>query len=253
MLKQMVCTLLFGSLSLLAATPEIAPHPTVEQFREELGIELLAPNESKDFGQVCHIYIVHHGSTAWSEVRRLQGWAHLPLSEKGVAEVQALATALAPIHFSAIYSSSLMSAVETAEILQDNMGSYIPIISMDAFRNEFHGELEGASRESCKANPNAQFYGTLSASEEIFFAYGPGGESKADVARRAIPVLKEIAQEHPGENVIIVAHGGLFKVLNFYMGHYDHHTFSIPYGGVMVIEADGEHIYLPAPTTEAAP
>lgn len=252
MLKQMVCTLLFGSVSLLATAPEIAPHPTVEQFREELGIELVVSGEDQDPRKVCHIYIVHHGSTAWSEVRRLQGHAQLPLSEKGVAEVQALATALAPIHFSTIYSSSLMSAVETAEILQDNIGSTIPIIPMDAFRNEFHGQLEGASHESCRANENAQFYGTLSASEQIFFAYGPGGESKADVARRAIPVLKEIAGEHPGENVIIVAHGGLFKLLNFYMGHYDaHHTFSIPYGGVMVIEADSEHIYLPAPVDTA--
>jgi len=41
----------------------------------------------------------------------------------------------------------------------------------------------------------------------------PGGESLMDVRRRALPRLKKIIEEHPGQSVLLVAHAGINRII----------------------------------------
>lgn len=239
-MKKLLLSIFLLNGSLFAALPS---HPSVQAFKEELGIKILSSKE-KAPENACNMILVQHGSTEWSEIKRLQGWNHVPLSERGKEEVEKLAEKINGLAISAIYASSLQSSVETAEILQKQFAN-TTVIPMDALKGEFHGEFEGFARDQYFKQPHFQLYYFLPAAEEIFFACGKGGESKADVARRAIPALKKIANEHPGETVIVVSHGGLFKLLNFYAGKCKpEETIGIPYGDMMQIEADANSIYL---------
>ncbi len=220
------------------------PHPTVEEFRQQLGIQLVSPNQLPNPDKVAHLYLVHHGSTDWTDIQRLQGWKDVPLNQKGKDQMEALARKLKDVSFEAIYSSSSKSAVQSGEILKTKLRD--PMIILFELQGEYQGEFEGYTREQYEKQPHYRYYRSLSPGEEIFYPCGQGGESKADVACRVIPMLKEIAQEHIGDNVIVITHSGLFKLLNFYLGRFSHEngTMSIAPGSYMLIDADAKHLYL---------
>lgn len=183
----------------------------------------------------CTLYLIHHGSTDWSEEGRLQGWKDVPLNAHGKAEIARIDLQ----EIAAIYASPQRQAKETAAILQEKL--HCPVIEVEALRGEFHGQFEGYTIEQYSAEPHFQRYDRLSSEEEFFFPCGEGGESKAEMARRLFPALKIISARHLGEKVVVVTHGGLFKVLNFYLGK---GTEAIPNGSLMVVQGDAEHIFL---------
>lgn len=229
---------LFATLS---AGALILSHSTVEEFRTELNIQVV--KEALPSDKTCQLILVHHGSTEWSEIGRLQGWQNIPLSEKGKNQIEKLAERLHSVAISAIYSSSLQSAMETSVMLQEN--HECPLYPMAELRGECHGTFDGYTKQEYVNHPHFQYYDSLAPEEEIFFPCGKEGESKADVARRVIPALKKIASEHIGEKVIVVTHGGVFKFLNFYLGNYkESGTISIPYGEMMIIQGDAQTLYI---------
>jgi probable phosphoglycerate mutase len=239
-MKKFLLVLLSAGSTILSAY-QVPEHPTSDAFRKELGITHEKPPSAY---KTAHLFLVHHGSTDWSVQKKLQGWKQVGLNQQGKEETEQLLRSLPPVKFSAIYTSSLKSCVETSEILQKELN--IPVYPMDELRGEYHGAFDGMTRDKYQKEPHFQFYRSLPAEEEIFFPCGEGGESKADMAKRTIPALKNIAAQHPGENVLVVGHGGLFKFLQYYMGKTEGgRTQSLPYGGVLIVDADQNSIYLP--------
>ena len=80
------------------------------------------------------IYIVRHGQTEWNSLMRLQGRSDNPLSDDGIAQAKNASYRLKDIPFSAVYSSPLKRAIQTAEILVPNVKPVIDdrLIEMDA-------------------------------------------------------------------------------------------------------------------------
>src|SRR5258708_7617572 len=137
MMKKILFSLLI-STSLFAFTT--APHPTINEFEKELGIEVVEGDETAS-KLTTRLILVHHGKTDWSEAKRLQGWNNLPLSELGKNETKELADEMAGLKVAAIYTSSSQSSVETGNILQKTLNA--PVVPMDELRGEFHGGIEG--------------------------------------------------------------------------------------------------------------
>lgn len=242
-MKKFILAAAFLSVSLFAQSSSLPDHPSVQEFKQELGIKVIKNGDSIS-EKATKIYLVQHGSTEWSEIKRLQGWNNVPLSENGKSQAQSLAERIKDLGISAIYSSSLQSSMETGEILKQSLAG-VSLVPMDELKGEFHGEFEGFTKEQYFKQAHFQLYYFLPADEEIFFPCGKGGESKADVARRAVPALKKIAAEHPGESVIVVSHGGLIKLINYYAGKFKpEETIGLPYGELMLIQADAETVYI---------
>jgi broad specificity phosphatase PhoE len=65
---------------------------------------------------VLHLTVVRHASTAWNEAGRYQGWADLPLSDRGRREAALLAGRLAGERFDRVVASDLLRARETAAL-----------------------------------------------------------------------------------------------------------------------------------------
>ena len=59
-------------------------------------------------------------------------------------------------------------------------------------------------------------------------------------------ITKKIAEKHLGQSVVVVLHGGLFKLFNYYLGKYseENGTVGIPYGDTMCIEGDSKTLFL---------
>ncbi|MES2345050.1 MAG: histidine phosphatase family protein [Chlamydiota bacterium] len=241
-MKKLVFATIFFNYSLFAANP-LPPHPSQAEFKRELGIKVIDSKKDKLQGKTCKIYLVQHGSTEWSEMKRLQGSSHVPLSEKGKDEVQKLAEKVSALGITAIYSSPLQSSIETAEILKSKIP--LPVVAVDDLRGEHHGAFEGLSKEQYLKKARFQLHYFLPAEEEIFFSCGKGGESVADVGRRAVPAIKKIASEHLGESVVIVVHSSVSKLLNFFAGKYKpEETIGLAHGEMMQIEADATTVYV---------
>ena len=88
------------------------------------------------------IFIVRHGQTELNTAHVLQGRSNHPLNDAGIAQARATAQALAErgISFSHVFSSPLVRAVQTAEILAPGVAVQLDerLIEMD------YGPYEGA-------------------------------------------------------------------------------------------------------------
>jgi probable phosphoglycerate mutase len=156
------------------------------------------------------VYLVRHGETAWNVERRFQGQLDVELSRRGLAQAEAVAEwfAAQPVHFSAIYSSDLKRAVQTAQAIGNRLG-LIPELHRDL--RELHaGEWQGLLASEIEA----RFPGQLAEwSAQVDSFTTPGGESIPKVQKRIHANYNRIVAHHPGDAIIIVSHGAALTAL----------------------------------------
>jgi probable phosphoglycerate mutase len=148
---------------------------------------------------VTFISLVRHGQTDWNLAKRIQGSSDIPLNDTGRAQAEATGRALAGGRFDAIYASPLSRALDTARIIAGHVGLGEPA-TLAAVAERQYGEAEGLTGEQILERwPDG--------------APVPGRESREQVVERALPALRELGEQHPGENVIVVSHGGVISSL----------------------------------------
>ena len=157
---------------------------------------------------LARLLLVRHPETDWNAERRWQGHSDQPLNvagRKAMREVLELAGAEG---VSAIYTSDLVRAHETAAWV----GAVLKIEPRvtDRLRERAMGEWEGLTADEVAARLPAD----VAAREADPFRFAPrGGESLEAVLRRVEPLLRSIANLHPGTTVLVVTHGGVMRAL----------------------------------------
>lgn len=216
---------------------------SVQEFNQALDFKLYRSADELVPEKTCRLYLVHHGDTEWTQEDRLQGWTDIPLNQAGKEQAVALAEFLADVKAAMIYFSPLKRAAETAEVIAVKHPE-ISLVPENDLRGESHGALEGKTAEEYRQDPHYKKYKSLPMEERFFFSVGEGGLSKAEVVSKVIPLLKKICQEHPGEEVIIVTHGGVLKGLNFLLEKSSSENFlEVPHGDVLEIQGDGQGFF----------
>ena len=166
--------------------------------------------------------LVRHGQTDWNLARRIQGSSDIPLNLTGEAQALTAAGLLAAGSFDAIYSSPLIRAHRTAEIIAAELGLGEPEAVPGVREREF-GEGEGLL-----VGEYLERYGNWQTPV-------PGAESLAEVRERAIAALEDIARAARrrsapiAESLLVVTHGGVIRSL---LSHSSRGT----------IPAEGEHL-----------
>jgi probable phosphoglycerate mutase len=150
--------------------------------------------------------LIRHGETAWNAEQRLQGWTDIPLNPTGQAQAAAVARELAGIGFDAVYSSPLQRALHTAQAIAGSR----PIVLEPRLRERHFGELQGLTRGEIAAGFPA-IQAELNARSPGY--QPPGGESLQDFAARVLAVFKQLRQRHHGgQQLLLVAHGGVLDI-----------------------------------------
>lgn len=164
----------------------------------------------------AQVIVVRHGETTWNLDGRRQGHLDSPLTVIGVAQAQAIARRLKSQSFSALYSSDLGRAYETAKIISDATGR--KIIVDERLRERHLGIFQGLKTEEVqRAYPEEyRLHKTLGPDYVI-----PGGESRRQQVKRNLGCLEEIAPKHLGQTIVVVTHGGVLSGLF-------RHVLSIP-------------------------
>jgi uncharacterized phosphatase len=156
---------------------------------------------------MTNLYLVRHGETDWNKARRIQGSTDIPLNDTGRSQAAMTGQLLARRDWDLIVASPLSRALETAQIIAAEVGLPEPIQNT-AFVERRYGEAEGLDhREVDSRYPGATPV--------------PGRESRTEVMDRVVPALLAIAADHPGEDVIVVSHGGVIKAV---LGAIDPHS-----------------------------
>jgi broad specificity phosphatase PhoE len=158
------------------------------------------------------VYLVRHGLTDWNRERRFQGHLDVYLSPEGLAQAQALADWLTPPphRFSAIYTSDLARARQTAQIIGHALGLQ-PVLAPPL--REIHcGDWQGLS----VAEIEERYPGKLKEwhdSIQSFTLPGAGGESIPQVQARIYSFYKDVVRRHSGQAIILASHGVALSAL----------------------------------------
>jgi probable phosphoglycerate mutase len=163
------------------------------------------------------VIIVRHGQTEWNLKLVRQGHLDSPLTDRGIGQARALAQRLAQEKFTALYSSDLGRAVQTAQMIAKVTGH--SIIADPRLRERHLGIFQGLSGDEIRERfpEEYRFHRTVGPTYVI-----PGGESVDQQVARNMAYLNELGQTHIGETIVVVTHGGVLSGLF-------RHTFSIPY------------------------
>ena len=134
------------------------------------------------------------------------------LSERGRAEIAAVAERFAGEPIAALYASPMQRTRESAEILAARLGLGIEI--RDELIELDFGEWTGSTFDAVRTDPRWEAWRTQRSLATI-----PGGESMRQVQRRAVEALLGIAERHQGQSVVAVSHGDVIRaVLVFALG-----------------------------------
>ena len=163
------------------------------------------------------VIIVRHGETQWNIANIRQGHLDSPLTGEGIAQAKALARRLARERFSALYSSDLGRAVQTAQIIAQTTGHRI--VTDSRLRERHFGIFQGLVSDEIKEKYPEEYKLHRSLGPDYVI---PGGESVRQQVARNIGYLSEIATKHAGVTILVIAHGGVLSGLF-------RHTFSIPF------------------------
>ncbi|MBI1845918.1 MAG: histidine phosphatase family protein [Candidatus Rokubacteria bacterium] len=172
------------------------------------------------------LLLARHGQSVWNEVRRFQGTTDVGLSPLGRAQAAALGSALRGRPIVAAYVSPMRRARETAEIALAGAARAmrsdpralpvpsVPLIAVEELRELSLGEWEGYTVDEIRARDGDPYQAWLRAPLDC---PPPGAEPLDAVCERVVRAIDRIvATHHRGEDVLVVAHGG---VISTYVCH----------------------------------
>ncbi len=155
-----------------------------------------------------NVLLIRHGQSRGNAERRFGGHTATPLSARGRNQALVTARTLKSESITAIYSSDLARAMETAEPLANLTG--LPVNGTSAFRERSVGVMEGLTFEDAAQQHPEQYAALLRRDFEYVLS---GGESYRQLLDRAREKLDEIIEENRGGRIAVFSHTGTICIL----------------------------------------
>jgi broad specificity phosphatase PhoE len=158
------------------------------------------------------ILLIRHGQSEGNAERRFGGHTATPLSALGRREAEATALALGRESVTAIYSSDLLRAVETATPLARALN--LELTETDAFRERSVGHMEHLTFEEAAQKFPAEYAALLRNDFEHVLS---GGESYRQLLDRAASYLDRAVHANRGGTIAIFSHAGTICILALHL------------------------------------
>jgi alpha-ribazole phosphatase len=183
------------------------------------------------------VLLIRHGQTDWNVQGRWQGTIQVPLNAVGIEQAHALAAHLKDRPISAIFSSDLIRASQTANILGEAVK--VEVQEDPRWRELNLGVFQGLTYPEI----NSRYPKEFSESQANYMGYiVPQGESRQMMQDRAYEAFTEIIEREKGEEIAVVSHGGTIRILLLKLFGADHDAImktSVQNTSVTVVETDG--------------
>jgi broad specificity phosphatase PhoE len=155
------------------------------------------------------LYFIRHGESEANIQHVISNYASpFGLTERGRQQVHALADRLKDRPIATMYSSPVLRAMDTADILYGSLD--LPYRVTEALREYNCGILEGKSDEE-SWRLHRQYYEAWTLRHD-YLSKPEGGESFIDIQNRFVPFIESI-KSNSEEHILLVGHGGLFHLM----------------------------------------
>ena len=192
---------------------------------------------------MTRIFIVRHGESEANLRHLIAGHTDMHLTPLGLEQAEITAEHLSGEPITAVYSSDLARAMQTAKPHAARRG--LDVIPVPELREAFCGEWEAREvTELAEEYPEEYSNGFL---RHFGSCTIPGGEYIPDVGKRALHKLLEIAKRHEGETILVASHGATIRILWAMISDlpFERIDAELPYpsnASYSVAEYDGERI-----------
>jgi len=156
----------------------------------------------------CRIYLFRHGETANSKEVCFNGHFDVGLSTKGEDQFKEWSKILKGEPFKAIYSSDLKRTRNGAQLLGEP--HQLKPVAYPELRELCFGEWEGLSVTEVENKFPNQLDERL---KDIEGFHVLGGETFEELRQRVIPRFERIISKHSDEQIAMVCHGGVNRVI----------------------------------------
>ena len=161
-----------------------------------------------------NLILIRHGQSEWNALNQFTGWKDPGLTSKGVEEARNAGKIInnLKINFDLVFSSALIRAQNTAEIILKEINQPLSTIKNQALNERNYGDLAGLNKDDARKRWGDEQVHIWRRSFDI---PPPGGESLKDTGERVLPFfMKEILPYVcKGKNVLVAAHGNSLRSL----------------------------------------
>ena len=158
------------------------------------------------------LILIRHGQSIWNAANLFTGWTDVELSEKGLLEAKDAGKKLSHINLDLVFTSNLIRAQKTAEIILEENTKSENVNTIKDFRlNERHyGDLQGMNKDDARKEFGEEQVHIWRRSYDM---PPPNGESLKMTAERTLPYFDEmiIPELKEGKNILIAAHGNSLR------------------------------------------
>ena len=161
-----------------------------------------------------NLILIRHGQSEWNALNQFTGWKDPGLTSKGVEEARNAGKIInnLKINFDLVFTSALIRAQNTAEIILKEINQPLSTIKNQALNERNYGDLAGLNKDDARKRWGDEQVHIWRRSFDI---PPPGGESLKDTGERVLPFfMKEILPYVcKGKNVLVAAHGNSLRSL----------------------------------------
>jgi alpha-ribazole phosphatase len=154
------------------------------------------------------IHLIRHGQVVGHDQKRYNGQTDVALTDLGIEQYHLLKERLASAPISACYTSDLTRCVTGANIICEQFA--IEPVKRSELRELNIGVWEGLVWQEIKENWPEEWQARL---DDLVNYRVPRGENLLDVQSRVMPVVGEIVERHRGQELLVVGHGGVNRVI----------------------------------------
>ena len=161
-----------------------------------------------------NLILIRHGQSKWNALNQFTGWKDPDLTAKGIEEAHNAGKIInnLKINFDFVFTSALIRAQRTAEIILKEIKQPLSTIKNQALNERNYGDLAGLNKDDARKRWGDEQVHIWRRSYDV---PPPGGESLKDTGERVLPFfMKEILPKVcKGKNVLVAAHGNSLRSL----------------------------------------
>ena len=161
-----------------------------------------------------NLILIRHGQSEWNALNQFTGWKDPDLTAKGIEEAHNAGKIInnLKINFDLVFTSALIRAQNTAEIILKEINQPLSTIKNQALNERNYGDLAGLNKDDARKRWGDEQVHIWRRSYDI---PPPGGESLKDTGERVLPFFMKEILPHvcKGKNVLVAAHGNSLRSL----------------------------------------
>ena len=161
-----------------------------------------------------NLILIRHGQSEWNALNQFTGWKDPGLTAKGVEEAHNAGRIInnLKINFDLVFTSALIRAQNTAEIILKEINQPLSTIKNQALNERNYGDLAGLNKDDARKRWGDE---QVHIWRRSYDSPPPGGESLKDAGERVLPFFMKEILPHvcEGKNVLVAAHGNSLRSL----------------------------------------